>query len=404
MAVAFDAVAIPAAALYTATFSWTHTPVGTPRGVAVVVVQEGSTDQVSGVTYGGLAMTRVRTDVRTATEAGRVYIYFLGSGLPAGAQTVEVTLTGTADTNGVSLTVTAADNTAVDTSNGVDAGIIANPSLSITPTVAAMIFYGIFSGLAAPVTTVETGSTHVAGKDYGTDSAMWARKSVAAGGGTTIGYTASSDDVCHSALAIKESAAQTFYQSLPAAAIGVGGLTKLTTMYRTLPATATGIAVVTYAKMFTVAIAAVAQGVAVLARVPTYVQALAASVTGVATLSKVSTFYRSLVAVATGVTALVKVTTFYRSLVATVTGVAVLTEVYTAIRTLGATVTGTAGLVPQFISGGGTTFYQTLNAVATGVASLSTRMIEGGEEAVRSVARYVSTSVARAFRYLVPGD
>ena len=37
MAIAFDAVAIPALALYEATFSWTHTPVGTPKGVAVII-------------------------------------------------------------------------------------------------------------------------------------------------------------------------------------------------------------------------------------------------------------------------------------------------------------------------------------------------------------------------------
>ena len=186
MAVAYDAVAIPSLALYTATFSWTHTPVGTPKGVAVIVVQEGSTDQVSGVTYGGVALTRVRSDVRTATEPGRVYIYFLGSGVPTGAQAVQVTLTGTADTNAVSLTVTSAADSAVDVSAGADAGIIANPSLSISPTVQAEIFYGIFYGASAPVTTVQTGSTHVAGKDYGVTSAMWARKSVGAGA-TTIG-------------------------------------------------------------------------------------------------------------------------------------------------------------------------------------------------------------------------
>ncbi len=204
MAIAYDAVAIPGVALYTATFSWTHTPAGTPKGVAVIVVQEGSTDQVSGVTYGGSVLSRVRSDVRTAAEPGRVYIYFLGASIPTGAQTVQVTLTGTADTNAVSLTVTSSADTAVDVSDGLDAGIILNPSLSISPTVAAVIFYGIFSGLAAPVTTVQTGSTHVIGKDYGVDSAMWARKSVAGGGATTIGYTAASDDVCHSALAIKE--------------------------------------------------------------------------------------------------------------------------------------------------------------------------------------------------------
>lgn len=36
---------------------WTHTPVGTPRGIIVQVVQNAGTDEVTGVTYGSVAMT-----------------------------------------------------------------------------------------------------------------------------------------------------------------------------------------------------------------------------------------------------------------------------------------------------------------------------------------------------------
>ena len=266
MAIAYDAVAIPSLEFYEATFSWTHTPVGTPRGVAVIVVQENAPDQVSGVTYGGVAMTRVRADINATAEIGRVYIYFLGSGIPIGAQTVVVTLTDVEDCNAVSLTVTAASDTSVDVSAGGDPGVIANPSLSISPTVAAEIFYGIYSGLAAPVTTVETGSTHVAGKDLGQESAMWARKSVAAGGATTVGYTAAADDVCHSALAIKEWTAQTFYRTLAALALGAGVLARVATMYLTLSATATGVASLTLAKLFSLALSATATGVATLTK------------------------------------------------------------------------------------------------------------------------------------------
>ena len=406
MAIAFDAVAIPANALYTATFSWTHTPVGTPRGAAVIVVQEKSTDQVSGVTYGGVAMTRVRYDARTATEAGCVYIYFLGASVPAGAQTVTVTLTDANDTNAVSLTVTsAAVDTAVDVSNGLDAGIIANPSLAISPTVEAVIFYGIFSGLAAPVTTVETGSTHVAGKDYGTDSAMWARKSVAAGGATTIGYTAASDDVCHSALAIKELVATTYYQTLAATAIGVGGLTKTSTFYRTLPATAIGIAVLTTAKMFSQTLTAVALGVATLTKVTTYVKLLQATATGVATLTKSTTFYLTLAATAVGQAVLTKTSTFYRTLAATATGVAsvskkmyvtlaatavgqaVVTTTLTVARSLAATSTGVAVLTLVKIFG------RNLAATAQGVATLATQFIAGGVGFYAGVKSHLDTII-----------
>lgn len=357
MAIGFDATATTSAALYNATFTWTHTPAGTPRGVAVIVVQEGSTDQVSGVTYGGVAMTRVRSNVRTATEAGRVYIYFLGSGLPAGAQTVQVTLTGTLDTNAASLTVTAAANTLVDVSEGLDAGIIANPSLSISPTVAAEIFYGIFSGLAAPVTTVQTGSTHVIGRDYGTDSAMWARKSVSAGA-TTIGYTAASDDVCHSALAIKEWTAQTFYTTIAPILTGVAVLGTISTRYITIAPILVGVMALEYGKKLLRTIAAVVTGVAALTKVPTYVQTIAATVTGVVVLSKVATFYRTVAATVTGVAVLTK--GMFQTVAATVTGNVAVSTIYTGARTIAATVAGIAGLTKQFIASGGAGFVRSL--------------------------------------------
>lgn len=77
--------------------SFTHTPVGTPRGVTVLIVSTSATDTVSGVTYGGVAMTEATGSpvVSTSGEGGVCYAYTLGASVPTGAQTVDITGTGT---------------------------------------------------------------------------------------------------------------------------------------------------------------------------------------------------------------------------------------------------------------------------------------------------------------------
>jgi hypothetical protein len=79
-----------------ASFNWTHTPVGTPRGVLVFVFSgngSGATSgECTGVTYGGVSMSAVSggTASDTATEPGTVQSYFLGASIPTGNQTVVV--------------------------------------------------------------------------------------------------------------------------------------------------------------------------------------------------------------------------------------------------------------------------------------------------------------------------
>jgi hypothetical protein len=208
MAIAHDATSGSAALINTATTTnWTHTPSGTPKGVVVVIPQGTAADQVSAVTYGGVALGRVRFAARSAAEACAVYTYFLGAAVPTGAQTVAVTTTGTAPCWPQAATVTAdTAETAVDVENGLDAGIIANPSLTLVPTVEATLYYVNASGLNAPVSTPEAGTTQLAARDLGTISGHVGTKESAAGGSTTVGWTSASDDVCHGGLAIKESA------------------------------------------------------------------------------------------------------------------------------------------------------------------------------------------------------
>lgn len=104
-AVAFDAFTLsPTSYQATSPDTLAHTPVGTPRGVVVFVASgAGATDEVTGVTYGGVAMTRVAIATDTAVELGITYAYFLGSGIPTGTQNAVVTFDASAP-NGIKVT------------------------------------------------------------------------------------------------------------------------------------------------------------------------------------------------------------------------------------------------------------------------------------------------------------
>lgn len=144
-------------------------------------------------------------------------------------------------------------------------------------------------------------------------------------------YTISaSDDWTATTIAVHPSVAQTFFQTLPATAVGVATLSRVATYPRTL--------------------AAVAVGVATLSKVPTYVQTLAATATGVATLSRVATYSRTLAATAVGVASLTK--GMFTTLAATAVGVPTLSTVFTTTKTLAATAVGVASLTATFIAGG----------------------------------------------------
>jgi len=201
---------------FTADASWSHAASGTAKGVVVVITQPlSSADEVSGVTYGGVALSRQKFQQRTVTEQMAVYIYFLGSGIPTGTQTVAVTLTTqtAAAKHGMAFTMTAAagNNTAVDAVSGDgNLGIVANPSITVTHTgtLAGWAGYcGHTYGANSVVTTgLQTGETYRAGHDPGAAVAMvYTRHAGADAASSTYGYTTlASDDQNLAAIVVKE--------------------------------------------------------------------------------------------------------------------------------------------------------------------------------------------------------
>jgi hypothetical protein len=149
MTVAFDAYSNGGAAT-TGNVSWTHTPVGTPRGVVVFVRHSAGADSIGDVTYGGVTLTEMAGSpytVSTGSEGDGLLLsgYLLGASVPTSGQTVVVNDNGGAlSKRAFCFTVTAAANIEeIDTTSGSGSG--ANPSgtLSLGARESFCAFYGV---------------------------------------------------------------------------------------------------------------------------------------------------------------------------------------------------------------------------------------------------------------------
>lgn len=187
----------------------THTPSGTPAGVAVVICSAATSAPVTGVLYGSLALQLAQTATDTS-EAGRVDVYTSpdGTAIPTGAQTV--TLRGCTTTAKFATinTVTSGTNfSAVNIGGVVNTTTAANPSVSLTTSATTMTYGGVHTGAAAPAVSALTGCTLQNNRDYGALAANTVRRTSADASGTvTLGVTLASDDYCVAAVAVTESA------------------------------------------------------------------------------------------------------------------------------------------------------------------------------------------------------
>jgi hypothetical protein len=203
VAIAFDA---QSSLDFAGSSSFNHTPVGTPKGVVVIIGQDTSADNVTAVTYGGVAMTRVRYAADTSGEAIANWMYFLGAAIPTGVQSVSITVTGTDGHTAWCGTITAAADTEVNQSNVVQADVL-NPSITL-PTSAGfsgIVFSGITSGVNAPasITGGASFTEFTATRDYGIVSGK-SEYRLMSGANVVANWTIASDDVAMTAAAIQE--------------------------------------------------------------------------------------------------------------------------------------------------------------------------------------------------------
>lgn len=186
--------------------TFTHTPTGTPKGAVVAICCTGTSQPVTGVLYGGTAMT-LSTSATDTTEAGSVWIYTLTnlSGL-SGAQTITLQGCIAAAKWCTCSTVTAATaTTRVNTSNAVNTTTAANPSVSLTTTRNTNSYGAMHSG-AGSVGTAGTGCTLQHNRDYGALIAQTLKRTSdnEASGTITLSITLASDDYCIAAVALAE--------------------------------------------------------------------------------------------------------------------------------------------------------------------------------------------------------
>jgi hypothetical protein len=217
MAVAFDASskssAINTASQSEASFSWLHTPVGIPSGVLIFVLANHQTNgSISGVTYGGIALTAVPSGLASDTlgEPGRVQTWFLGSNIPTGAQTVQVTR-GNDITSVWAVCITVTTATGESAVTGVQTvsenAILIEASIDdSSPGTNSMRFAGAHSGQA--VMDVGANSTLLQQlSSAGGGSVTWTivRETISGQGSRPVGFNGVSDDAAAVYLAVIES-------------------------------------------------------------------------------------------------------------------------------------------------------------------------------------------------------
>ena len=185
-----------------ASYSWTHTVVGTARGILVFAFTNADADNNLSVTYGGVLVPKVAgaQAIDTTTEPGRCSAFFLGSGIPAGNQSVVVTRQNNANTcYAVSISVTSNSlNTNVPVSSIIlleNNGSLAEQSVNDgSPGTNSLRFAGIWTGLAGGAPT-GANSTALQQIILGAAAAMTTVRETTAGqGARSVGFTSGTSD------------------------------------------------------------------------------------------------------------------------------------------------------------------------------------------------------------------
>jgi hypothetical protein len=209
LAVAFDKI-VESGLPTSGNFSFTHTPVGTPRAAVLwVVLDINTTDQVSGVTYGGVSMSEVSgsPNIHTTGQPGSVHCFFLGSSVPTGAQTVAGTVGGTNLRSVVVVTLTAAtDCEIVDADATINSDSQANPSVTLSlGGRTSWCGIGFHSGQANTASITPLASwTSSHERDFGSQVGGVYRYDTVGTADVTAGWTQTAADACAIAVAVSE--------------------------------------------------------------------------------------------------------------------------------------------------------------------------------------------------------
>jgi hypothetical protein len=191
-------------------FSFSVTPVGTPKAVILYVFHYNAvSDAVNSATYGGVSMTEVSGSplLKTNTEAMGIYVYFLGSSIPTGTQTVVVD-TGAVSSNMSArvVTLTATGDTSVTDTTTISGDNLTNPSGSLTlGGVESWSMFGFISAhddVGSVVGNWETAGVNLLQADFGTE-VFRAGYYTATTSDVTIGATQTAEDFVGFGIAVR---------------------------------------------------------------------------------------------------------------------------------------------------------------------------------------------------------
>lgn len=143
-------------------WTFSYTPAGTPRGIAIGTSHGvTATNHVLSITYGGVSLTKIVEATDTITEPGCASLWFLGASVPTGMQTISADIDSATDDN-IHFVLWelsgAADLEVIDSDElNEDAS---NPTVTLQKAgrsgICLCIMYG---GAAAPGGTLATGNT-----------------------------------------------------------------------------------------------------------------------------------------------------------------------------------------------------------------------------------------------------
>jgi hypothetical protein len=194
-------------AAQTATFSWTHTPSGTPSALFVIVGHDDTvSDIITSVTYNGVGLTEHASSPWCDTTGGSRCAYLFYSFSPAsGAQTVQVNRnTSSVESSACAYSFTGADQ--IQDLSEVT-GDAANPSdtLTLSSTTSVAVVMGI-SGLNIPTNvTALSGWTADQQLDNGASSVHCISYDTVGTSDVTSGWTSASDFYEVVSIALSES-------------------------------------------------------------------------------------------------------------------------------------------------------------------------------------------------------
>lgn len=186
--------------------SWTHTVTAAPKGVIVFTSNyTSSTDYVSGVTYGGTALTKIAEAYDSAGEPTRVQAWFLGSGVYTTSTTVQVDFTSETDEDYdlLCVTVTANGDVSVEDYETLSESQ-ANPQVTLETSDKTCLTIGcLASGMGVYENfTPLSGMTLITYVDSGAELRRWDMQTTASTADFTYGFTVSNDDTALVALAL----------------------------------------------------------------------------------------------------------------------------------------------------------------------------------------------------------